>query len=226
MEYPSSWVIKEYQQNKDIGIFDFMIGQLTKNISYENFTGFFAFRSFGESGFSFGSSQFSIIPIDDIGFLTDIIKNIVRKIIIENYNLNLTFLNDSKIQKLSDEEIGTFTFQIDDPIKDIFITTIVTNHNNNTRAFFILGTQDQLKNSYILENFNHILNSIKWLDKNSKSEASINNNSRNKPMITLFQSIQFLFLLLRIIIIKLYAIRNVKFTSFRLAYFTMLISCN
>jgi hypothetical protein len=82
------------------------------------------------------------MSIDDIGFLTDIVKNIVRKIIIENYNLNLTFLNDSKIQKLSDEEIGTFTFQIDDPIKDIFITTIVTNHNNNnnSRAFFILGT--------------------------------------------------------------------------------------
>ena len=163
--------MKEYQHNKDNGIFNFMIGQLTKNISYENFTGFFAFRSFGESGFSFGSSQFNMIPIDDIGFLTDIVKNMIKKIIIDNYNLNLTFLNDSNIQSLNDEEIGTFTFQIDSPIKDIFITTIVTNHNNNTIAFFLLGSQDQFKNSYIIENLNHMLNSIKWLDKNLKSEA-------------------------------------------------------
>jgi len=163
--------VKEYQHNKDNGIFNFMIGQLTKNISYENFTGFFAFRSFGESGFSFGSSQFNMIPIDDIGFLTDIVKNMIKKIIIDNYNLNLTFLNDSNIQRLNDEEIGTFTFQIDSPIKDIFITTIVTNHNNNTIAFFLLGSQDQFKNSYIIENLNHMLNSIKWLDKNLKSEA-------------------------------------------------------
>jgi len=171
LEYPSSWIVKEYQHNKDNGIFNFMIGQLTKNISYENITGFFAFRSFGESGFSFGSSQFNMIPIDDIGFLTDIVKNMIKKIIIDNYNLNLTFLNDSNIQSLNDEEIGTFTFQIDSPIKDIFITTIVTNHNNNTIAFFLLGSQDQFKNSYIIENLNHMLNSIKWLDKNLKSEA-------------------------------------------------------
>jgi hypothetical protein len=168
LEYPSSWVMKENQVKKDKGIFDFMIGQLTKNVSYENFTGFFAFRSFGESGFSFGNSQFNIMPVDDLRFLTDIVKNIVRNIIIENYNLNLTFLNNNKIQKLNDEEVGTFTFQIEDSINDIFITTLVSNHNNNTRAFFLLGTQDQLKNSYIIENLSHILNSIKWLDKNSK----------------------------------------------------------
>jgi len=192
LEYPSTWIVKEYQGNEDKGIFDFTIGQLTKNISYENFTAFFAFRSFGESGFSFGSSQFSIIPIDDIHFLTDIVKNMIRKIVIDNHNLNLTFLNDRKIQKFNDEETGTFTFQIDDPLKDIFITTIVTNHNNNTRVFFLLGTQEQWKNSNILENLNHILNSIKWLDKNSENETSITNNSINKPMINLFKADEFI----------------------------------
>jgi hypothetical protein len=192
LEYPSSWLVKEYHHHdKDKGIFNFMIGQLTKNISYENFTGSFAFRSFGKSGFSFGTSQFDMIPIDDIGFLTDIVKNMVKKIIIDNYNLNLTFLNNSKIQKLNDEQIGTFTFQIDNPIKDIFITTIVTNHNNNTLAFFLLGTKDQFKNSYIIENLNHMLNSIKWIDKNSKTETSITNNSRNKPVLTLFEADEF-----------------------------------
>lgn len=188
LEYPSSWILKDYQHDKDKGIFSFMIGQLTKNISYENFTGFFAFRSFGETGFSFGTSQFNMIPIDDIGFLTDIVQNMIKKIIIDNYNLNLTFLNDSKIQRLNDEEIGTFTFQIDNHIKNTFITTIVTNHNNNTMAFFLLGTQDQFKNSYIVENLNHMMNSIKWIDKNSETETSITNNSRNKPILTLFES--------------------------------------
>lgn len=149
-----------------------MIGKLTKNISYENFTGFFAFRSFGASGFSFGTSQFNMIPIDDIDFLTDIVKNMIKKIIIDNYDLNLTVLNDNKIQRSNDEEIGTFTFRIDNPTKNVFITTIVTNHNNNnTMAFFLLGTQDQFKNPYIVENLNYMLNSIKCIDKNLKTET-------------------------------------------------------
>ena len=194
LEYPSSWILKEYQHDKDKEIFNFMIGKLTKNISYENFTGFFAFRSFGESGFSFGTSQFNMIPIDDIDFLTDIVKNMIKKIIIDNYDLNLTVLNDNKIQRLNDEEIGTFTFRIDNPTKNIFMTTIVTNHNNNTMAFFLLGTQDQFENPYIVENLARILNSIEWIDKNLKTETSItNNSSRNNPIPTLFEALDSFF---------------------------------
>ena len=117
----------------------------------------------------------------------------IKKIIIDNYDLNLTVLNDNKIQRLNDEEIGTFTFQIDSPTKNIFITTIVTNHNNNTMAFFLLGTQDQFENPYIVENLNHMLNSIKWIDKTSKTEISITNSSRNKPMLTLFAALNSFF---------------------------------
>ena len=60
-------------------------------------------------------------------------------------------------------------------------------------AFFLLGTQDQFENSYIVENLNHMLNSIKWIDKNLKSETSITNNSRNKPMFTLFEALDSFF---------------------------------
>ena len=60
-------------------------------------------------------------------------------------------------------------------------------------AFFLLGTQDQFENSYIVENLNHMLNSIKWIDKNLKSETSITNNSRNKPMLTLFEALDSFF---------------------------------
>ena len=52
-------------------------------------------------------------------------------------------------------------------------------------AFFLLGTQDQFKNSYIIENLNHMLNSIKWIDKNLKTETSIINNSRDKSVLAL-----------------------------------------
>ena len=60
-------------------------------------------------------------------------------------------------------------------------------------AFFLLGTQDQFKNPYIVENLNYMLNSIKWIDKNLKSETPITNNSRNKPMLTLFEALDSFF---------------------------------
>ena len=64
----------------------------------------------------------------------------------------------STIQRLNDEEIETF--RIDSSIKDIFIATIVTNHNNNTMGLPLLGTHD-IKNSYTIENLNPMLNSNK-----------------------------------------------------------------
>ena len=73
LEYPSAWVVKDYQQeDKQNEIFDLQIGQLTRNILDKNFTGFFAFKSFGE--LSFGK-----IPIDDMNFITEIVKNTVKK---------------------------------------------------------------------------------------------------------------------------------------------------
>lgn len=60
-------------------------------------------------------------------------------------------------------------------------------------AFFLLGTQDQFKNPYIVENLNYMLNSIKCIDKNLKTETSITNNSRNKPMLTLFEALDSFF---------------------------------
>ena len=105
LEYPSAWVVKDYDQDKKNEIFDLQIGQLTRNILDENFTGFIAFKSFGESAFG-------KIPIDDMNFITEIVKNTVKKIITNNYHLNLTIINNTQTHKIIDtgEEIGTFAF--------------------------------------------------------------------------------------------------------------------
>jgi hypothetical protein len=47
-------------------IFDLEIGQLIKDILSEKFAGYIAFISFGES-------DFRMMPIDDIGVITDIV---------------------------------------------------------------------------------------------------------------------------------------------------------
>jgi hypothetical protein len=157
LEFPSAWVVKDYQQeDKKNEIFYLQIGQLTRNILDKNFTGFFAFKSFGES--SFGK-----IPIDDMNFITEIVKNTVEKIITNNYNLNLTIINNTQTHKLIDfdEEIGTFAILGEQEQKNIIIITIVANHKGNTTAFFILGTLNQFENPKLVEIIIHILNSIK-----------------------------------------------------------------
>jgi plastocyanin len=164
LEYPSYWIVKENNNNKDKEIVDLEIGPLSKNILSEEFTAHVAFRSFGQS-------EFGMIPIDDINIITDIVKYMVKKIIMQNYNINTTILNDVKIQKLNDnsKQLGTFTFLVNNP-NDIIITTIVTNHNNNTMAFFLLGTVHQFENPKFIQDLKHIINSIRFIDKNSGIE--------------------------------------------------------
>ena len=169
LEYPSAWVVKDYQQeDKKNEIFDLQIGQLTRNILDKNFTGFFAFKSFGES--SFGK-----IPIDNMNFITEIVKNRVEKIITNNYNLNLTIMNNTQTHKLRDtgEEIGTFAFLGDQDKKNIIIITIVANHKSNTIAFFILGTLNQFENPKLIQIVTHILNSIKWIESDSNNNEEL-----------------------------------------------------
>ena len=173
LEYPSAWVVKDYDQDKKNEIFDLQIGQLTRNILDENFTGFIAFKSFGESAFG-------KIPIDDMNFITEIVKNTVEKIITNNYNLNLTIINNTQTHKLIDtgEEIGTFAFLGDQDQKNIIIITIVANHKGNTTAFFILGTLNQFENPKLVEIVTRILNSVKWIesDSNNSEELGQRNN--------------------------------------------------
>ena len=127
-------------------IFDLQIGPLTRNILDKNFTGFFAFKSFGESAFG-------KISIDEMNVITEIVKNTVEKIITNNYNLNLTIINNTQIHKLTDigEEIGTFAFLGDQDRKNIIIITIVANHKGNTMTFFILGTLNQFENPKLVD---------------------------------------------------------------------------
>jgi plastocyanin len=121
---------------------------------------------------SFGESAFGQIPIDDMSIIKDIVKNRVEKIIINNYNLRLTIINDTQIHILTDtnEEIGTFAFvgKKQDQKNTIIITTIVANHKGNTMTFFILGTLNQFENPKLVEKVMHILNSVKWIDPDSK----------------------------------------------------------
>jgi plastocyanin len=176
LEYPSSWEVKEYQQDTKNEIFDLQIGPLTKNILNKNFTGFFAFKSFGESAFG-------KISIDDMNVITEIVKNTVEKIITNNYNLNLTIINNTQIHKLTDtdEEIGTFAFLGDQDRKNINIMAIVANHKGNTMTFFILGTLNQFENPKLVEIVTRILNSIKWIEADSNN----NNNELGQPNIKL-----------------------------------------
>lgn len=169
LEYPSYWIVKDYQQeDKKNEIFDLQIGPLTRNILDKNFTGFFAFKSFGES--SFGK-----IPIDDMNFITEIVKNTVEKIITNNYNLNLTIINNTQTHKLinTGEEIGTFAFLGDKDQKNIIIISFVANHKGNTTAFFILGTLNQYENPKLVEIVTHILNSIKWIESDSNNNEEL-----------------------------------------------------
>ena len=175
LEYPSSWIVKDYQQeDKKNEIFDLQIGQLTRNILDENFTGFFAFKSFGESAFG-------KIPIDDMNFITEIVKNTVKKIITTNYNLNLKIINNTQTHKLrdTDNEIGTFAFLGEQDQKNIIIITIVANHKGNTTAFFILGTLNQFENPKLVEIVTRILNSVKWSESDSNNNEEIG-KSNNK----------------------------------------------
>ena len=120
LEYPSSWIVKDYhQQDMKNEIFDLQIGPLTRNILDKNFTGFFGFKSFGES-------VFGKIPIDDMNTITEIVKNTIEKIITNDYNLHLTLINDTQIHTLThtDEEIGTFVFLGEQGAKQYY-------HNNH-----------------------------------------------------------------------------------------------
>lgn len=182
LEYPSFWIVKENNNNnKDKEIVDLEIGPLSKNILSEKFTGHVAFRSFGQS-------EFGMMPIDDINIITDIVKYMTNKIIKENYNVNTTILNDVKIQKLNDnsKEVGTFTFLVSKP-NDIIITTIVTNHNNNTMAFFLLGTVPQFENPKFIQDLKHIINSIRFIDKNSKIEELSIPKKEFTPIINILE---------------------------------------
>lgn len=168
LEYPSSWIVQDYQQDKKNEIFDLQIGQLTRNILDKNFTGFFAFKSFGESAFG-------KIPIDDMNFITEIVKNTVEKTITNNYNLNLTIINNTQTHKLigTGEEIGTFAFLGDQDQKNIIIITIVANHKGNTTAFFISGTLNQFENPKLVEKVIRILNSIKWIEPDANNSKEL-----------------------------------------------------
>ncbi|MGE5634219.1 MAG: plastocyanin/azurin family copper-binding protein [Deltaproteobacteria bacterium] len=179
-EYPSFWIVKE-NSNKDKEIIDLEIGPLSKNILSEKFTAHFAFRSFGQS-------EFGTIPIDDINIITDIVKYMVKKIITDKYNLTTTILNDVEIQKLNgnSKEIGTFTFLVGDR-KDIIITTIVTNHNNNTIAFFLLGTVSQFENPKFIQDLKHIINSIRFINMNSKIEELPTSKQEVTPIINILE---------------------------------------
>ncbi len=180
LEYPSFWIVKE-NSIKDQEIVDLEIGPLTKNILSEKFTGHIAFRSFGES-------EFGMMPIDDIGIITDIVKYMVKKIINDKYNLDTTILNNVEIHKLknTNKEIGTFTYLVGDR-KDTVITTIVTNYNNKTMAFFLLGTVSQFENPKFIQDLKHIIKSITFLDKNSKLEQTIVEDHKVTPIINILE---------------------------------------
>ncbi len=180
LEYPSFWIVKE-NSIKDQEIVDLEIGPLTKNILSEKFTGHIAFRSFGES-------EFGMMPIDDIGIITDIVKYMVKKIINDKYNLDTTILNNVEIHNLKNttKEIGTFTYLVGDR-KDTVITTIVTNYNNKTMAFFLLGTVSQFENPKFIQDLKHIIKSITFLDKNSKLEQTIVEDHKVTPIINILE---------------------------------------
>jgi plastocyanin len=188
LEYPSSWIVKDYQQeDKKNEIFDLQIGQLTRNILDKNFTGFFAFKSFGES--SFGK-----MPIDDMNFITEIVKNTVEKIITNNYNLNLTIINNTQTHKLinTGEEIGTFAFLGDKDKKNIMIISFVANHKGNTTAFFILGTLNQFENPKLVEIVTRILKSITWIESDSNNNEDLgqpnNKLETTNPILNILES--------------------------------------
>jgi plastocyanin len=161
--------VKDYQQeDKKNEIFDLQIGQLTSNILDKNFTGFFAFKSFGE--LSLGKT-----PIDDMNFTTEIVKNMVEKKITNNYNLNLTIINNTQTHKIinTGEEIGTFAFLVDKDKKNIMIISFVANHKGNTMAFFILGTLNQFENPQLVEIVARILKSIIWIESDSNNNGDL-----------------------------------------------------
>jgi len=180
LEYPSFWIVKE-NSIKDQEIVDLEIGQLTKNLMSEKFTGHVAFRSFGES-------EFGMMPIDDIGVITDIVKYMVKKMINDKYNLTTTILKDDEIHKLknTNKQIGTFTYLIGEG-KDTVITTIVTNHNNETMAFFLMGTVPQFENTEFIQDLKHIIKSITYLDKNSQLEQTTADEHEVTPIINILE---------------------------------------
>ena len=181
LEYPSVWIVKENSIKDQEEIVDLEIGQLTKNIMSEKFTGHVAFRSFGES-------EFGMMPIDDIGVITDIVKYMVNKMINDKYNLATTILNDVEIHKLknTNKEIGTFTYLVGDR-KDTVITTVVTNHNNETMAFFLMGTVPQFENPQFIQDLKHIIKSIIFLDKNSELKQTTAEEHKVTPIINILE---------------------------------------
>jgi hypothetical protein len=75
------------------------------------------------------------------------------------------------IKKNTNREIGTFTYFLGDK-KGTVITTIFTNHNNKTIAFFLLGTVSQFENSKFVQK----LKNINKINYNFRQKSKIKTN--------------------------------------------------